>query len=231
LELQDASEEAAALAVLQSMYAVAPLQQLLAPLGHDQLLQAAVLADKWQVPDVSTRALRVLQENFPPSTELIHKFLQLPAVPTFLLPLFGSVMRACIGNKGKGAIESVAGMAEGAKRLLLSVLGDMEEVMGDAALKRALLALPLHAVELLLSSDDLKVCLLLGVNYASHIVNDCDARACPCISVWLLWYECYVSAVVIQIDCGQITCACMPVAHPPVGMAAPSTPPLDLTSR
>jgi hypothetical protein len=48
------------------------------------------------------------------------------------------------------------GMTEGAKRLLLSVLGDLEEVMGDAALREALLALWPHAMRLLLSCSDLK---------------------------------------------------------------------------
>jgi hypothetical protein len=57
LELQDQSEEAAALTVLQSLYGTAPLEQLLAQLRQEQLLQAAVLADKWQVPDVSTAAV------------------------------------------------------------------------------------------------------------------------------------------------------------------------------
>jgi hypothetical protein len=151
LELQDASEEAAALTVLQSLYAVAPLQKLLAPLRQEQLLQAAVLADKWQVPDVSTAAVRALQAK-DLSPDVLQQFLQLPAVPAFLLPLLGPVSSACMGDEGPGA-----GMAEGAKRLLLSVLGDLEEVMGDAALKKALLALPLPAMELLLSSDDLKV--------------------------------------------------------------------------
>jgi hypothetical protein len=47
LELQDASEQQAALAVLQSLYAVKPLHTLLSELSQEQQLQAAVLADKY----------------------------------------------------------------------------------------------------------------------------------------------------------------------------------------
>jgi hypothetical protein len=46
LQLQDASELQAALAVLQSLYAVKPLPELLSELSQEQQLQAAVLADK-----------------------------------------------------------------------------------------------------------------------------------------------------------------------------------------
>jgi hypothetical protein len=110
-----------------------------------------MLADKWQVPDVTTAAVRALLSNGL-SRALLIQFVQLPAVPTFLLPLLGPVLRACIRDSGAGA-----GMTEDAKRLLLSVLGDLEEVLGDAALRGALLALPPSVVKLLLSSDDLKV--------------------------------------------------------------------------
>jgi hypothetical protein len=45
----------------------------------------------------------------------------------------------------------------GVKHLLLSVLGDLEEVWADAALQEVLLQLPVPAMELLLSCDELKV--------------------------------------------------------------------------
>jgi hypothetical protein len=84
---------------------------------------------------------------------LLQQFVQLPAVPTFLLPLLGPVTRACIRDDGAGA-----GMTEDARQLLLSVLGDLEEVLGNAALREALLALRPRAMRLLLSCSDLKVC-------------------------------------------------------------------------
>jgi hypothetical protein len=152
------------------MYAVEPLGQLLAKLRQEQLLQAAMLADKWQVPDVSTAAVRALQDDTL-SRELLQQFVQLPAVPTFLLPMLGAVLRACIRDSGAGA-----GMTEDAKRLLLSVLGDLEEVLGDAALREALLALPLRAMKLLLSCDGLMV-RIVGIRYTCTMVW-------PVRSVW-----------------------------------------------
>jgi hypothetical protein len=161
LELQDVSEEAAALVVLQSLYAVAPLHKLLTSLHQEQLLQAAVLADKWQLSDVSTAAVLMLQASTL-SRKLLQHFVQLPAVPTLLLPLLDPVVSACMRDKGPGK-----GMAGDAKRLLLSVLGDLEGVMGDAAHREALFTLPLHAMELLLSSDDLKA-RAAGNHYHRH---------------------------------------------------------------
>jgi hypothetical protein len=38
------------------MYLVSPLPELLLELSSEQQLQAAVLADQWQVPNVSTAA-------------------------------------------------------------------------------------------------------------------------------------------------------------------------------
>jgi hypothetical protein len=168
LELQDASEEAAALTVLQSLYAVEPLGQLLAKLRQEQLLQAAMLADKWQVPDVATAAVSAVPGDRL-SREVLQQFVQLPALPTFLLLLLGPVSKACFRNSGAGA-----GMAKDAKRLLLSVLGDWEAVLGDAALRTALLALPPATFRRLLSYDDLKVCVagrqtlpMLCIHYCS----------------------------------------------------------------
>ena len=41
--------------------------------------------------------------------------------------------------------------------MLLSLLGDLEAVWADAGLRDKLLHLPLHAMKLLLSGDELKV--------------------------------------------------------------------------
>ena len=62
LELQAASELSAALAVLQSLYAASPLQELLSKLSQEQQLQATILADKWQVPDVGAAAVDALSQ-------------------------------------------------------------------------------------------------------------------------------------------------------------------------
>ena len=135
LELQDASEQEAALAVLQSLYAVKPLPELLSELSQEQQLQAAVLADKWQVPHVSNAAAQLLTDAAKtPSTlteTVQQRVLGAEALPGCLQPLLKSV--------------------------LLSLLGDLEAVWADAGLQEQLLRLSLPAIELLLSCDELKV--------------------------------------------------------------------------
>jgi hypothetical protein len=135
LELQDASEQEAALAVLSSLYAVKPLPRLLSELSQEQQLQAAVLADKWQVPNVSSAAAQLLvaAANTPGALAdtVQHSVLAAAALPDCLQPLQQSV--------------------------LLSLLCDLEAVWADAELREKLLRLPLHTMELLLSSSQLKV--------------------------------------------------------------------------
>ena len=134
LELQDASEQEAALAVLSSLYAVKPLPRLLSVLSQEQQLQAAVLADKWQVPNVSSAAAQLLvaAANTPGAlAETVqHSVLAAAALPDCLQPL---------------------------QQRVLSLLCDLEAVWADAGLRARLLGLPLHTMELLLASSELKV--------------------------------------------------------------------------
>jgi hypothetical protein len=129
LELQDASEQEVALAVLQSLY------ELLSELSQEQQLQAAVLADKWQVPHVSSAAAQLLVDVAKTEGALAaavqQRVLRDAALPECLQPLLKSV--------------------------LLSLLGDLEAVWADRSLRDTLLGLPLHAMELLLSCDEIKV--------------------------------------------------------------------------
>jgi hypothetical protein len=60
LESQEVSEQTSAMAVLSSLYLTKPLPELLSELTQEQQLQAALLADKWQVPNVSTAATQLL---------------------------------------------------------------------------------------------------------------------------------------------------------------------------
>jgi hypothetical protein len=146
LELQDASEQPAALAVLQSLYAVKPLPELLSELSQEQQLQAAVLADKWQVPNISRAAAELLVKaaNTPGALEdaVQDRLLETEALPDCLQPLLKSV--------------------------LLSLLGDLEGVWADAGLRDKLLRLPLHAMELLLFCDELKV-RWTGMIFRKHV--------------------------------------------------------------
>ena len=135
LELQDTSEQEAALAVLQSLYAVKPLPELLAELSQEQQLQAAVLADKWAVPHISSAAAQLLVNAVKAdgglATAVQQRVLQDSVLPECLQPVLKSV--------------------------LLALLGDLEAVWADHRLQDTLLGLPLHAMELLLSCDELKV--------------------------------------------------------------------------
>jgi hypothetical protein len=133
-------------AVLAGLYVVKPWQQLLSELTPQQQVLAAVLADMWQLPAVIEAAVGLLQAAVD-STDSAAKdkcadkasavlggLLSLAAVPTCLLPLF--------------------------EEALLGKFGNLEAVWDATAglLQELLLQLPLHAMELLLASDKLKVC-------------------------------------------------------------------------
>jgi hypothetical protein len=135
LELQEVSEQTSAMAVLSSLYLTKPLPELLSELTQEQQLQAALLADKWQVPNISTAATQLLVDALNTESGLSqtvkHRIMSAQALPDCLQPLVRSV--------------------------LLSVLGDLEAAWADAALQEQLLGLPLPSMELLLSCDELKV--------------------------------------------------------------------------
>jgi hypothetical protein len=78
------------------------------------------------------------------------RFIQLCPKPNFLLPLFQSVVEGAAGRTDQQFQPTI-------KRVLLSVLGDLEAVWADSALRDTLLALPLPAMAALLSCNDLKV--------------------------------------------------------------------------
>jgi hypothetical protein len=135
LELQDAAWQPAALAVLSSMYLVKPLPELLSDLPPEQQLQAAVLADQWQVPNVSTAAVQLLgyalNSNGDEAETVKQQLLQHQALPDCLQPLL--------------------------KSTLLMKFRDLEAVWADSDLQEQLLCLSLPAMQLLLSCDELQV--------------------------------------------------------------------------
>ena len=136
LALQDASEQPAALVVLKALYAVKPLPELLSELSQEQQLQAALLADMWQVPDVSTAAVRLLKAAAGTQaglSEAVRKeVLGLQAIPACLQPLVQHVALTVLGDRG-------------------------EAVWSDAALQEVLVGLPLPVMEVLLACGKLQV--------------------------------------------------------------------------
>jgi hypothetical protein len=94
-----------------------------------------MLADMWQLPAISTAAADVLAQTLTSQGKLSEaatdQLMHMQAVPNCLQPLMQPV--------------------------LLSVLADLEECWANANLCHKLLRLPLHNMELLLSSSELKV--------------------------------------------------------------------------
>jgi len=91
LVLQHPSQEPAAVAVLAALYGVSEADVL----SQEQLLQAAVLADMWQIPDVATAAVKILVDvakGSGLSKAAANAFLDLEAIPNCLLPLFSAVI-------------------------------------------------------------------------------------------------------------------------------------------
>jgi hypothetical protein len=165
----DASYEPAALAVLAGLYLVEPGTQLLADLTPQQQVQAAVLADMWQLPEASQAAISVLQtaDSTYILCALLEQMLAVAAVPECLLPVFEHSWQALL-DAAHAVCESLAAIPKDMQRLLeqavLSKYGDLEAVWAPdgAALQESLLDLPLHAIELLLASDKLKVSLTVS---------------------------------------------------------------------
>lgn len=157
LTLQDQDEQPAALAVLGSLYHIKRMPELLSELTQVQQLQAAVLADMWEVPDVSAEVVRLLLAAADSATGLTEHlalyYAQMPAVPSCLLPLLQQVVAVCL-RSSKADVKSAGECA------LLLALGDFGAVWADAAVLKVLLGLPLAMMELLLGSDQLKVSML-----------------------------------------------------------------------
>lgn len=135
LTLQDASEQQAATAVLAALYGAKPMPELLSELSQEQQLQAAMLADMWQLPTISTQAADALAQTLRAQGKLsdaaTKQLFSLTAVPDCLKPLL--------------------------QQVLLSVLGNLEECWANEPLLDMLVGLPLSSMEVLLSCSELKV--------------------------------------------------------------------------
>jgi hypothetical protein len=147
--------------VLAGLYWVKPWQKLLADLTPQQQVQAAVLADMWQLTAASQAAVEALQAAASSTDTLSavpEQQLSLPVVPDCLLPVFEHCWQALLSK-----YSSLPAVPQSTQRLLeqilLSKYGDLEAVWapGDGSLRRSLMALPMYAMELLLASDKLKV--------------------------------------------------------------------------
>jgi hypothetical protein len=161
--LPDASYEPAAMAVLEGLYLVQPWQVLLADLTPQQQVQAAVLADMWQLPAAKEAAAGVLQTATYSTDQLsavLEQLLSLDAQPESLLPVFEHLWQALLSQySSQSAVpQSTLLLLE---HILLCKYDDLEAVWAPdavgASLQKGLLDLPLYAMELLLASDRLQV--------------------------------------------------------------------------
>ena len=161
LTLQDAAQEPAAIAVLAALYSVKPIPELLSELPQEQQLHAALLADMWQIADVSTAAVKLLVDAATADQGLseaaYEQYLQLAAPPTCLLLLFEVLVGLLVQQQQQQTQCLLQDLVVTLKRMLLSVLGDLEEVWALPALQETLLRLPVTAMVVLLGCDELKV--------------------------------------------------------------------------
>lgn len=211
------------MAVLAALYGVKPIKDLLSELPGEQQLQAALLADMWQLPAVSTAAVRLLVDaakgpGLGLSEAATKAFLGLSAIPNCLLPVFSLVvLAACFangdsspsgsdgnsaasGNQWYGSSVSRASL----RRLLLTALGDLEAVWADPALVDALMGLPVPAMDLLLSCDELQVgkCWLISSVGCSRRTSQTAATGSDCDALQSLHDDLSSSSL-------TVTCLCL----------------------
>lgn len=88
LTLNSVDQQPAALAVLQALYGVKPVPELLSGLSQKQQLQVALLADMWQVLQLTSTAVSRLYSHLQThknlTQEVTQQLLDLQAVPDFL---------------------------------------------------------------------------------------------------------------------------------------------------
>lgn len=154
------------MAALAALYSVGPVAELLSQLDQEQQLHAALLADMWQMLIVSDVAVQLLAAAAGGEKGLsdaaISLLLSQDTFPHCILPLIKPVSAACLARGSKDQKKQL-------KQMMLSILGDLEEVWVDESLKDTLMGLPLPAMELLLSCDELKVGSCLN-NDVAHLL-------------------------------------------------------------
>jgi hypothetical protein len=101
ITLPDASYEPAAMALLEGLYHVKPWSKLLADLPPEQQVQAAVLADMWQLTAACKAAVAVLEAVIYDTDSLaavLETLLNLDAVPDCLSPVFEQFWQALLSK-------------------------------------------------------------------------------------------------------------------------------------
>lgn len=161
LSIATADELPAAEAVIAKLYGV---DDALFSLQHHQLVQALIIADiinATEAADLISRQLQTVATSENGLSEVALEALAgLSAWPECLLQLLPVIIANAKCLKESSADLAALHAADANRRmqrLLLSVFGDLQIVWRDEFLTDMLLQLPCPAMQLLLSSDDLRV--------------------------------------------------------------------------
>jgi hypothetical protein len=143
-------------------------EDLFKQLPQQDLVSAVVYGDQLAIPRAVELGMQLLQEAAGGiNQECCMALAAVPTWPTCLLPLV-PLVAAQYNTQGTGEQQQVY------YAVLVSALGDLEAVWEDEQLQEQLLALPLPAAELLLSSPDLRVVsedtvLYTAIRYVEHL--------------------------------------------------------------
>jgi hypothetical protein len=165
LTIDSGEQLPAATAVIAAMYGVDSGWNAMSSLQQQQLVHAVVIADRLQVTPVCRQAQQLLVEAAKAEQGLSAAALDaltlgLSPWPSCLLTLLPTIVQhvpCCKQSTADLAAIAAADTGGKVQRLLVAVLGNLQAVWSDAEQRRVLLGLPLPAMQLLLSSDQLQV--------------------------------------------------------------------------
>jgi hypothetical protein len=140
------------------------VQDAMSTLQQQQLVHAVVLADMLGVEGTTQQAVEALtsaaQSEQGLSAAALEALASLAAWPACLLQLLPAILKntPCCSIDTSQVEDIAAADTKGRmQQLLLAVFGDLDAACGDRQLKALLLGMPLPAMQLLLSSDQLRV--------------------------------------------------------------------------
>jgi hypothetical protein len=161
LTIDSAEQLPAAEAGIAAMYGV---PDAISSLEQHQAVHAVVIADMVHAEAAGQQALQTLQAAAKSEQGLTAAAMQalaaLPVWPSCLLQLLPTILQhapCCSDSTADLAAVAAADAGGRVQSVLLAALGDLQAVWSDAQLQELLLGLPLPAMQLLLSSDQLQV--------------------------------------------------------------------------
>uniref|UniRef100_A0A383VEL0 BTB domain-containing protein n=1 Tax=Tetradesmus obliquus TaxID=3088 RepID=A0A383VEL0_TETOB len=160
LTIDDAEQLPAAEAVIAEMYGV---PGAISSLEQQQAVHAAIIADKVRVEAAGQQAVQALQaaaRSERLTTAALQALAAVPDWPSCMLQLLPVILEhAPCCRDSTADLEALAAADAGGmtQQILLAVFGDLQELWSNAQLQALLGKLPRQAMQLLLSSDQLRV--------------------------------------------------------------------------